>query len=473
MTRRSVLPALPVLPSLPALLAQTATPPDTPAGFVLKKWLAAINAGTKEAIAAYAKIHEPQGEAGRVDMLVGLAQKFGGFDLVSIESSKRTEVIGVLQPRKDARKMRFYLAVEDSDPPVVAGANLSPADPQPSGPKPERTSFEGALKSVEEFAAAEAAADRFSGALLVAMDGAVRFEKAWGYADREAKTPNTPATKFRIGSMNKMFTAVATLQLVEKGKLSLADPLIKHMPGYPNKDLAGKVTVRHLLTHTGGTGDIFGPEFEQHRMELRTLSDYVKLYGERKLQYQPGERWAYSNYGFLLLGALIEKVSGVDYYAYVRNNVFAPAGMHSTDSPPESEAAPGRSKGYLRKDNAWVDNRDTLPWRGTSAGGGYSTVGDLFRFALALHSGKLLNRELVNQAIAKQEGLPRPGLGYGFGFMRDDRAPVFVGHGGGAPGMNGELRIYIGNGVVVSALSNFDPPAATNLAGYFADRMPV
>jgi CubicO group peptidase (beta-lactamase class C family) len=111
----------------------------------------------------------------------------------------------------------------------------------------------------------------------------------WGRSDREAGTRNTLDTKFRIGSM-KMFTAVATLQLVEAGKLELDDPIGKHLPNYPNKDVASKVTVRHLLTHTGGTGDIFGPELELNRSNLEEHSDYVKLYGSRGLRHEPGAR---------------------------------------------------------------------------------------------------------------------------------------------------------------------------------------
>ncbi len=149
-----------------------------------------------------------------------------------------------------------------------------------------------------------------------------------------------------MGSMNKMFTAVATLQLVEAGKLALDDPIGKHLPDYPNRELASKVTVRHLLTHTGGTGDIFGPDYDENRLKLRDHSDYVDLYGSRPLAFEPGSRWEYSNYGFVLLGALIEAASGVSYYDYVREHVFRPAGMTSTDSLPESEDVPGRAVGY-------------------------------------------------------------------------------------------------------------------------------
>ena len=122
--------------------------------------------------------------------------------------------------------------------------------------------------------------------------------------------------------MNKMFTAIATLQLVEAGKLSLDKPIGTYLPDYPNVDVASRVTVRHLLTHTGGTGDIFGPEFDANRLTLKEHTDYLKLYGTRGPDQTPGSEFEYSNYGFVLLGALIEKVSGVTYYEYVKEDDF-------------------------------------------------------------------------------------------------------------------------------------------------------
>ena len=148
--------------------------------------------------------------------------------------------------------------------------------------------------------------------------------------------------------MNKMFTAVATLQLVEAGKLGAGRPRRQAPPRLSQQDVATKVTVRHLLTHTGGTGDIFGPEYDRNILTLREHGDYVKLYGSRPPSFEPGSRFEYSNYGFVLLGAIIEAVSGKSYYDYVREHVFGPAGMTSTDSLPESEDVPNRSIGYMR-----------------------------------------------------------------------------------------------------------------------------
>ena len=314
------------------------------------------------------------------------------------------------------------------------------------------------------------AADEFSGAALVARDGRVLLERAWGLADREAGTPNTTATKFRIGSMNKMFTSVATLQLVDAGKLALDEPIGTYLREYPNEAIRSKVTIRHLLSHTGGTGDIFGPQFEANRLQLRDHADYVDLYGSRAPLFEPGSRFEYSNYGFVLLGAVIEAVTGRSYYDVVRDSVLGPAGMTATDSVPESERVPDRSTGYTRQSPAgrWVPNTDTLPWRGTSAGGGYSTVGDLMRFGEALRSGKLISATSMAEATRPQSAEP-----YGFGLViRGEGALRNYGHGGGAPGMNGELRIYPELGYVVVSLSNLDPPAASDLVEYYTARMP-
>jgi D-alanyl-D-alanine carboxypeptidase len=394
--------------------------------------------------------------------------------------------ISVDVSRWAGQTVRLRLAVTDNRGPLRAGVDniffwpsgtesgrIELLDtPEPSSALHlvlHRMSEEDAVAAVSTRAAKLARAGEFAGAVLVARDGDVLLEKAWGRADRANGIPNTPATKFRIGSMNKMFTAVATLQLVEAGKLALDDPIGKHLRDYPNKGVASKVTVRHLLTHTGGTGDIFGPEFEQNRLELRTHGDHVKLYGSRGSTFEPGARHEYSNYGFVLLGALIEEVSGRSYYDYVREHVFRPAGMTATDLLPESVDVPNRAVGYTRPypgaDS--TPNTDFLPWRGTAAGGGYSTVGDLMRFAEALSSGTLISKETLSEATRQQEQQ------YGYGFGVSGEGPLrSYGHGGGAPGMNGELRVYPELGYVVVGLSNLDPPAASQLVEFFALRMP-
>lgn len=345
-----------------------------------------------------------------------------------------------------------------------------------ASPTPARLSEGQAIQGVEALLRERAAMDRFSGAALVGRDGEVIFSAAYGAADRANGVPNTLETSFRLGSMNKMFTAVAILQLAEAVVIDLTAPVGRYITDYPNHDVASKVTIHELLTHTGGTGDIFGPQFDAHRLELRTLDDYVKLYGERGPEFEPGTSWAYSNYGMVLLGVAIERVTGKTYYDYVEEHIYRPAGMSSTASLPEDQLVPGRSIGYTREaaDAEWAPNTDTLPYRGTSAGGGYSTVEDLHRFARALLSNRLLSPPFTKLLLSGKVD-PGPGGRYAYGFFdaRDADGNGWVGHGGGAPGMNGDLRIYPKTGYVVVVLANMDPPAAERISEYLDPRLPV
>lgn len=442
----------------------------------MRAWMAAFNSGDPAQVTEYATRFEAGQD--RVARMMKARDETGGIELVRIEKSDPLHIEAIVKAKEEGRYGRLVIEVTDTDPPSVKRLEIGPAE-GPNGPSAEpRLGIEQTVNALEAKASELAERDRFSGALLVARRGEVVLQKAYGLADRDSGQRNNMNTQFRLGSMNKMFTAVAVLQLVGAGKIDLDAPVGRYLPDYPNAELVSKVTIRHLLTHTGGTGDIFTPEYDKHRLEMRALSDYAKLYGTRGLAFQPGTKWSYSNYGFILLGLVIEQVSGVPYYDYVRKHIFEPAGMRDTDSRPEEEAVRNRSAGYMKSetDGAWVSNSKTLPWRGTSAGGGYSSVGDLFRFAQALTAGKLVIPKLLTMMTSEQAGagfMPQ-GLRYGFGMMvNNGQEPKWYGHGGGAPGMNGELRIYPGTGVVVAVLSNLDPPAATRLVDFFEQRMPL
>jgi len=442
--------------------------PQTPAGKVFAAWLASFNSADAAQIRAFDAAYPRQGPTPPVEDRLEFRQRTGGFTLVRVEKSEALGLTVLLREKDSDTIARYELTVSADDPPKVLKSIINATQPPPDLAVP-RMSEADALAALSAYGDELAKNDQFSGTVLVARHGKILFQKAWGRANRETGAPVTLDTRFRIGSMNKMFTSVAILQLVEAGKLSLDDPIGKYLTDYPNKDVASKVTVRHLLTHTGGTGDIFGPEFDKNRLSLRTHGDYLKLYGSRALDGEPGKQFKYSNYGFVLLGAVIEKVTGMSYYDYVDSRIFKPAGMTSTGSLTENEAVPNRSTGYMKSKGAWVPNTDTLPWRGTSAGGGYSTAGDLLRFAEALESGKLISKASLAQATKAQ--VPE---GYGFGFESRDEGPLRgYGHGGGAPGMNGELRIYPQIGTVVVALSNLDPPAATRMVSFYTARMPA
>jgi CubicO group peptidase (beta-lactamase class C family) len=383
-----------------------------------------------------------------------------------------------LKERDSDQFARVELEVEPAEPHKIVKMELM-AVATPAAFAPPRLSEADAIAALREEIEKRTAQDQFAGTVMVTKNGKAIFSGAYGYADREKKIKNELGTQFRIGSMNKMFTAVATLQLAESGRIKLDAPLGTYLTDYPNKEIASKVTIHQLLTHTGGTGDFFGPQFDAHRLELKTLQDYVKLYGARAPEFAPGSKWEYSNYGFLLLGVIVQKVSGQDYYDYVREHVYKAAGMSATDSLTEEQKVAMRSVGYMHEDrgdggNGWKPNTDTLPWRGTSAGGGYSTVGDLQKFAEALHEHKLLDAKYTELLTT---GKVETGHGgedkYAYGFMdRTEGGVRSFGHGGGAPGMNGELAIYPQSGYVVAVLANLDPPAAGRIASFVGKRLP-
>lgn len=448
--------------------------PDTPAGKQCAAWLETFNRGDRAALKEFRQKNYPsRAQDQDVDRELDFRQRTGGFDLRKIEDSDPTKITVLVQERGSDQFARLTMTVQADEPHPIVAIEMR-AIPRPEGFSLPHLSQSELLTATRKKIEEEVAADRFSGAVLIAKDGKPIFAEAYGLADRERKIPNTVKTRFRIGSMNKMFTAVSVLQLVQAGKIKLTDPIGKYITDYPNQEVAAKVTIHHLLTHTGGTGDIFGPDYDAHRLELRTLNDYVALYGKRAPAFEPGSRWVYSNYGMLLAGVVIEKVSGQTYYDYVAEHVYKPAGMTRSGSEPESQSVPDRSVGYMRKPGAggWTPNSDTLPYRGTSAGGGYSTVGDLLKFADAILGHKLLNAEYTDLLITGKVDTGN-GARYAYGFEDGRNNGVgAVGHSGGAPGMSGDLRIYPQSGYVVVVLSNLDPPAAPQVSGFLDLRLP-
>ncbi|HEX4826307.1 MAG TPA: serine hydrolase domain-containing protein [Candidatus Polarisedimenticolaceae bacterium] len=444
--------------------------PSTPAGKVFAGYLEAMNSGAKDKLEPFIKAHRPD-RPDALDRMLDLRWNTGGLDLYAIESSQPLTIQAVVHEREgNGRYDRATVTVSDGEPAVITSFKLVLIPPPAGAPVPGRLTQQAAVAAWKAEIDEAASDGKFSGVWLWARKGKVITSGAAGKADRERGIDNTLDTRFRIGSMNKMFTAVATLQLVERGKLSLDDTIGKILPDYPNAGVASKVKVRHLLSHTGGTGDIFGPEFDAHRLELKTLQDYVKLYGARDLEFEPGTRWDYSNYGFLLLGVMIEKVTGKSYYDYVAENIYKPAGMTHSGSEPESVKVANRSKGYMRDRYDMVGNEPTLPWRGTSAGGGTTTAADLMKFADALMSNKLLKAATLAEATRPQ--FTTGDYGYGFQLWRSDDARTY-GHGGGAPGMNAILRVYPESGQSVIVLCNLDGPSASRIGDWLDARIPL
>jgi CubicO group peptidase (beta-lactamase class C family) len=307
------------------------------------------------------------------------------------------------------------------------------------------------------------AQDRFSGAVLLAKGDQLLFEQAYGFADHAFNVPNKVDTKFNLGSMGKMFTAVAILQLAQRGKLSLNDVLAKVVPDYPNPEATGKITIRQLLTHTSGLGDFFGKAFQDTpKDKLTTIESHLPLFVAKPLLFEPGTKRSYSNAGFIVLGLVIEKVSEETYYDYVREHLFKPAGMINTDNYYIDADVPNLALGYTTGGPGAAPNtpRKTNLYflqRGASAGGGYSTVEDLRRFADALREYRLLNQEYSHVDPTGKVATGREGVKYVCGLEEQVLNGVrIVGHEGGGPGINSNLDMYPDAGYVVAVMSNYD-----------------
>jgi CubicO group peptidase (beta-lactamase class C family) len=350
---------------------------------------------------------------------------------------------------------------------AVAGLTLTPAVAACRQSKSVTTAVDSeAAKELDAFIRGLAAEDKFSGAVLVAKDGKAIFERAYGLANREFSVPNQSSTKFNVASMGKMFTGVAVAQLAQGGRLAFDDLILKHLPDYP-REVAGQVTIHHLLTHTSGMGSYWKPEFhEANHARFRTIQDYFPLFVKDPLAFKPGEKWAYSNAGFMVLGAVVEKVSGQSYFDYVREHVFRRAGMGDTDYYEADRVTPNLAAGYTRQNrylqgaSEWTSNVFISPVKGGPAGGGYSTVGDLLRFDLALRAHKLLNPSYTDTALTGKVEY-RPNAKYAYGFANDivgGKRIVF--HDGGANGVSAEFDMYPDLGYTVVVLSNLDHPAS-------------
>ena len=218
-----------------------------------------------------------------------------------------------------------------------------------AAPETRKGSDAEVAAAADALLAVDRADNSFSGVVLIAKDGKPFFHKAYGMANRDFAVPNRPDTKFNLGSINKVFTQVAIAQLAEKGKLSLSDTVRKHLPDYPSP-VADRITIQQLLTMTSGLGDFFGERYDATpKSRFRTLADFLPMFVNEPLLFEPGTSRSYSNAGYIVLGLIIEKVLAESYYDYVRQHIFLPAGMKDTDAYMQDAIVPNRAVGYTRE----------------------------------------------------------------------------------------------------------------------------
>lgn len=389
-----------------------------------------------------------------LEILSGLADETGGFEIADVQLASPHRLSARLLPRQAGRPpLSLRFRVEPSPPHGIAGIGIAPADEGGPPPDPAATPEEAAER-LRARVDSLAAADRFSGVVLLEKDGAVLLHEAWGEAEKAFGAANRPDTKFNLGSMNKMFTAVLVAKLVEQGVLSLDEPIGKYLHDeWLRPGIGERVTIEHLLTHTSGLGSYYSPELmELNPGRFREIDDFQEIVRRDSLRFAPGTRWSYSNTGFLLLGAIVERATGRSYYDVVRELVYGPAGMTGTDAYMFDAPTPNLAVGYERAGEGWRANWYGHVARGGPAGGGFSTAPDLAAFARALREHRLLSADMTRRATTPKPELSSPEYGYGFGFWDGGRV---VGHTGGAPGISAVLQIDLERGWTLVVLSNY------------------
>ena len=301
---------------------------------------------------------------------------------------------------------------------------------------------------VDERLNAAVKANQFSGAVLVARDGRVLVSKGYGMANLETETPNTPQTIFRLGSITKQFTATAILMLQEQGKLSVQDSICKYVTDCPAA--WQPITLHHLLSHTGGVPNFTSfPDYQKTMTLPTTVEALIARFKDRPLDFQPGEKWSYSNSGYVLLGHVIEQASGQSYESFLQERIFAPLGMKSTGYDHNAKVLPRRAAGYMPQGNTIMNAHYldmTIPF---SAGALYSTVEDLYLWDQALYTEKLLSKKSLDTMFTPVKN------NYGYGWGIDSQQGLKrIAHSGGIDGFVTFIARYPEAKAVVIVLCN-------------------
>ena len=305
---------------------------------------------------------------------------------------------------------------------------------------------------------AAAAGDKFMGSVLVAQDDAVLFAESRGWANLEWKLAHTPATKFRIGSVTKQFTAAAILLLEERGKLRVEDPLSKFVAAAP--EAWKRVTLRQLLNHTAGVPSFTDvPEYGMRKRSPETPAQTIAHLADRPLEFEPGEQFKYSNTGYVLLGWIVELVSGQSYAEFVREHLFQPLGMNDSGYDSNTAIIPQRAAGYVPGPGGPTNAPYVDMHVPHGAGALYATPADLHRWNQGLFGGKVLSAGSLEKMIAPAKG------GYAFGLtVATKNGRKVISHGGGIEGFNAQLAYYPESKVTVVVLANVNGSAFGELA---------
>jgi CubicO group peptidase (beta-lactamase class C family) len=471
--------ALASLAALPVVARQSSVElPDTKPGQRMTEWLALCDKPDVERMTAWQREHLGDQWLKRLGARVLAVSDVSdcrandGFRVTQIVENRADRLAVVALGPKLGIWYRLSLTVDAKG--RTGPVQASPTTP-PESSLPKRLGDADLQRELATAADRLHAAGLFSGIVMAARGTRPIVTHAVGDADRTRKTPITVSSQFTIGSMGKMFTAAAIGQLADQGKVSFDDKVGRFFPGYANQTVRTRVTVGMLLSHTSGMGDFLGRRTpEMMKNGVKRAAEFMPLYETDEPAFEPGSRWAYSNAGLALVGAIVEKASGEDYPDYIRKHVFAPAGMKNSDpnNVPHQDARmvkPYTRAGETGPTDEWHEAEHDI---GSPAGGAISTAEDLLRFAEALRGGALVSRATFEKMIQPHAKTPGGGQ-YGYAM---DIATVYgrtvVGHGGGFPGVSTELYILLDSPYAAVVLANQDPPAA-ELVGEKAQAMLV
>jgi D-alanyl-D-alanine carboxypeptidase len=431
--------------------------PGTAAAQHARAWFSAFNAGEEAMREVYTKHYSKAALASRpIETRLGqyrqMREEQGPLTPAAIAGGSEDR-IQVVARTGDGSWLELSFECEPDPPYGIRGIRIGPSDGPEGlgGPPLDDASAVAAMRAILERAAA---ADSFSGAVLLARDGQPLLRDAWGMAERRFASPNRPTTRFNLGSINKLFTKTAIAQLAEQGKLTLDDPLTRWLPDWPGPS-AAKITIGMLVDHRAGIGDFFNARYDAaDRSQLRHNHDYLALFRDQPLWFEPGTSQRYSNGSYVLLGEIIAKASGQDFYDYLRDRVWAPAGMTATGYFAADEPVTDLAMGYTRGEGGKEplhENLFTRPARGSAAGGGYSTLDDMLRFDQALLANRLCSDAWTEWVI----GGPPPGRTAQTA-SAGPRGGARLGFAGGAPGISAEYQHE--GALTLIVLGNLDPP---------------
>ena len=379
---------------------------------------------------------------------------------VALGTCNRTRVslIGFRDNDPLEQWIEYFVEFDENSPTQITDYDVLFCDP-PTALLNQAIDEEQLLKELEKYVDQLVENDVFSGTVLLAKNDQVLFQRAAGQASMMFDVPNTLDTRFCLGSITKMFTATAIMALVEQGKLSLDDPIGKYLDEkWVNEAVGKKVLVKHLLTHTGGVGDFFRhPDYPNtSRAHFDTVDSFADFIDIQETEFEPGTKHAYSNSGFILLGAIIESATGKDYHQYMEETIYHPNGMNSTGCFFTNDPGQQLAQGYYmdRATEKWTNNIFMQRIRGCPAGSSYSTVPDMHRFSQQLLNKKIINGEFLETMTSAKPDLNSPGYGFGVERFRSMKSLNAYGHTGGGPGVACCFAIIPSSGHVLVILTN-------------------